>query len=301
MNHAGSTFLCGCSPFFDLIYFAKEVDVLSDNDECNSSFFVFDEQDKVDHWRKFDESVGWPAISMATIKTDQIDRLVVGISPQGDYWELKHLIPEEHVGKIKRFNGTLRSVSVIGHSFYTCGMDRVVLKRNGPGDWISIGPDAIENDADVVGFESIDGYSEDEIYAVGWQGEIWVREAGLWRSVDSPVNRILTSVHCASDGWVYIVGHEGVLIKGRLDQWEIIETDRPEVLRDVKYYNDTLYFVTDFRIFSNRSGSVQEVSDYVDDDRPSTCLHLLLGEDGLISLGQKDIFRIKDDTWSRLV
>jgi len=38
-----------------------------------------------------------------------------------------------------------------------------------------------------------------------------------------------------------------------------------------------------------------------EDDVPATCLHLLTAEDGLVSMGTKDLFRLHGGTWERLV
>ena len=64
MNHKGSTFLCGCAPFGDLIFFSKELDELKDEGTENSSFFMMDR----DVWNKYESACGWTAVSIATIK-----------------------------------------------------------------------------------------------------------------------------------------------------------------------------------------------------------------------------------------
>jgi hypothetical protein len=40
------------------------------------------------------------------------------------------------------------------------------------------------------------------MYAVGWGGEIWWRDHGTWRRIDSPVSVNLNALCCAEDGHV---------------------------------------------------------------------------------------------------
>lgn len=302
MKHDTSTFISGYAPFYDFFFFAKELDELVDKGVPNSSFFLFDEEDESAQFRQYDESVGWPAISMASIKPDGDIRVVVAISPYGDYWEVEPLSTHESIGKIKNFNGNLRALSVIDDSIFVCGMNREVLLRESEGQWKSIGPGSKDGDADVIGFEDIDGYSKSEMYAVGWGGEIWWFDEGIWRNVDSPTSINLSSVYCGENGIVYIVGHDGIMLQGRHDKWSIVDTDRKENLRDVAFYKGTVYVTTDFRILKLVDGKLINDTNFADpNDPPVTCLHLLTAKDGLVSLGTKDIFRLQQNLWTRLV
>ena len=302
MIHDTSTFISGCSPLYKFIFFAKELEELVEKGTPNSSFFRFYEDDATDQFRKYDESVGWPAVAMVTIKPKGFIREVVAIGPNGDYWELEPASTQETVGKITDFYGNLRTLSVIDETIFACGMGRVVLQREGKGKWKPIGPKPTQDDADVIGFEDIDGYSRTEIYAVGWGGEIWWFDNGIWRRMDSPTSVNLTALCCAADESVYIVGHDGIMLRGRYDSWSVIDTDRKENLRDVAYYNGTIYVTTDFRILKLVDNKLVNDTDFADpDDLPVTCLHLLTVADGLISLGTKDVFRRQQDPWKRLV
>lgn len=302
MKHDTSTFLSSCAPLYDLFFFAKEIDELVVNDTPNSSFFCFDEQDTSAQFRKYDESVGWPAIAMATSKPEGSSRDVVAIGPNGDYWEVIPSSAQESVGRIAGFKGNLRALSVIDETIFACGMGRVVLRRDTRGQWTPIGPGPRKGDADVIGFEDIEGYSKNEMYAVGWGGEIWWLDNGTWRNVDSPTSVNLTALSCAEDGSVYIVGHNGIMLRGRYDSWNVIDTDRNENLRDVTFYDGAVYVVTDFRILRLIEGKLVNDTDFaVPNDRPTTCLTLLKTSDGIISVGGKDIFRRQRERWERLV
>ena len=79
MEHEGSTFLTGCPAMRGFFYFAKEADDLVQEGEPNSTFFRFRDVDAEAQFRKFDESVGWPAISMALVNMPK-GRVVVAVS-----------------------------------------------------------------------------------------------------------------------------------------------------------------------------------------------------------------------------
>lgn len=302
MNHDVWTFISGCAPFKGYIFFASQMDKLIAADQPNSSFFCYDEDDTEQPFGAFETSVGWPAIAMATIKPDDdAERVVVAIGPNGNYWEGEPSTLKETVDRIQNFRGNLRALTVVDHVIYACGMGRVVLQRQGPGQWTSIGPGEFKGDPDVVGLEDIGGYNADEMYAVGWDGEIWWRDRGKWRKVDSPTSVNLDALHCADDGHVYVIGQNGTMLKGRRDVWSVIDTGRTENLQDVAFYEGTVYVTTDFRILKLTDRGLVNDDDFVDADRPATCLHLLPAADGLVMLGTKDLFRRNGGPWKRLV
>lgn len=301
MEHKGSTFISGCYASPGFFYFAKELDEIVSEGTSNSSFFRFRDIDKEAQFRKFDESVGWSAISMATIIIPE-NRIVIAISPYGDFWELESRTASEIVRKISGFEGNLRKIVAIDGEFFACGMNRVILKRIDAENWLPFGPEPLLNEPTIIGFENMSGYSSSEMYAVGWNGEIWWYNSENWNKVNSPTSSILSSLTCASDGFVYIVGHNGILIKGRYDNWELVETGRYENLKDVAYNNGVLYVCSDFELFKlEKTGLVEETNFKNTEDKPLTCLYLLETLTELVSLGLKDVFVKKELNWERLV
>jgi hypothetical protein len=299
MDHSQSTFACGCMASLDTIYCAKQIDALAEQDKPNVGFLLF----LRDVWYKYQYKGNWTAVAMATIKPADL-RTVVCVAPRGHYWECITQTPKETNGKIN-VNFSIRSLAAIEHVIYACGMGRHVLKRTGPGFWDEIGPGMNNKDeGQVVGFEDIDGFSVDDMYAVGWVGEIWRRDKGKWKRLDSPVTKNLNAVCCAPDGKVYVVGDGGVMLRGSLNTWDVLNTDSVAGLNlmDVAFFGDTVYTVTDFQIFKLQGDTLVPEDAFKEEGVvPSTCLHLLAAPDGIVSLGTKDLFRLVNGLWEQVV
>lgn len=272
MDHNGSSFLTCAAPTVGFIFLAKELDALSKAGTPNSAFFVYDADDTEEAFRKYEQDVHWPAISMATIKPEGGDRVVVAIGHNGNFWEVTPATAVETVGKL-RHDVVLRRLAAVGDSIFACGMNRVVLERISVGEWSSVGPSA--NDSAVVSFEAIAGFDSRELYAVGWRGELWWRDDGTWKRVESTTTANLNAVTCAADGFVYVAGHDGVLLKGRRDQWQRTTTMTRDDLRGVATFDGKVHVITDSAI------------DEIPLEQP---LQLLSTRDGLIVLCRKQIF-----------
>lgn len=69
---------------------------------------------------------------------------------------------------------------------YACGMDRTVAVRTGPLTWKDLSAPPATGAEQVVGFESFDGYSAKDLYAVGWQRDLaaQARHVALARVAD---------------------------------------------------------------------------------------------------------------------
>ncbi|MBN0749583.1 hypothetical protein JTM00_36600, partial [Pseudomonas aeruginosa] len=95
--------------------------------------------------------------------------------------------------------GNMRGVACIDGVAYACGMDRQVYRRFYENDWRAIdsGARPPAGSEAVVGFEAIGGFGAREIYAVGWDGEIWQYYGKRWQPRESPTNLILTAICCA--------------------------------------------------------------------------------------------------------
>ncbi|MEO1498420.1 MAG: hypothetical protein AAFV43_14850 [Planctomycetota bacterium] len=123
-----------------------------------------------------------------------------------------------------------RSPRFIDDRFYAAGMDRGVLRRDGVGNWTNISDSLREVpttgiEALGMGFEDVDGFAKDNIYAAGGDGEVFRYDGEQWSPIDVPSNAELTCICCASDGYVYIGGGRGLIMRGRDEEWKIISAE----------------------------------------------------------------------------
>lgn len=306
MNHKGSSFLCGCAVRTGVVFFSKENDNFVKKGHVNSSFFLWYEDDPV--WMKYDSDVEWRAVSMATVCTDKagLTRATVAIGSTGQYFEIAPADPKLEItlGLIQEGISGMRCLSSIEETLYAAGMGRRVFERISAGNWKEIGPGetiAEKKKMEVIGFEDIAGFSKDDIYAVGWKGEIWRYHHKKWNQIDSPVSGNFNALTCAGNGFVYAVGDNGLMVRGKEDVWEVIETERPEDLLDVAFYEDEVYVITGFELLKLEDDVLVEVTNFKGDDYPKSCIALSKARDGVVLFGNKDLFRLKDGEWERIV
>ena len=196
--------------------------------------------------------------------------------------------------------GPLTSARRIGDAIYAAGMDRQVYRRSAAHSWQEFGPGMRPDEAkEVKGFQSIDGFSEQDIYAVGWDGEIFHYDGASWNALPSITNVVLVDVCCGGDGAVYVCGREGLLLKGRGSKWDIVDTDGlTEDLWGLAWYNGQLYTSSMYNLYTLGQKGLTQVS--MGKDTPGT-FHRLSADDGVLwSIGAKDIMAFDGKTWMRI-
>ena len=195
--------------------------------------------------------------------------------------------------------GMLRSVRGIGGKAYAVGMQRQVYRRDNRSLWTCIDHDMRPAHGQVVGFETIDGFGEDEIYAAGWEGEIWRFDGRQWHQSDSPTNFVLTDVCCAGDGNVYTCGRVGMLIAGRHDQWRVIDhQNMTEDIWSLAWFKGFLYAATYRGLFRLNDGQLNRVD--MGHDTPASYFKLSVTQDVMWSIGAKDVMAFDGKSWTRI-
>lgn len=204
----------------------------------------------------------------------------------------------------KRKPGLMREVRAIaGGRAYAVGTGRQVYRRDDAGVWKCIDAWSGLDSKELVNysFESIDGFSEDDIYAVGWRGEIWHYDGKKWTQIGSPTNLTLHKVLCAGDGTVYIAGKAGLLITGRENRWEPIKHEKTEEdIWGLEWFNGKIYASTVDLVYCLEDGELNEIN-YGDAEIPTTCYHLSAADGILWSIGAHDVVQFDGRKWTRIV
>jgi hypothetical protein len=191
----------------------------------------------------------------------------------------------------------LRCVKEIESQVFVAGANRQVFKRINRGQWTQISPNQIP-DSDIIAFEAIDGFSASDVYFVGWKGAIYWLHDGEWNRVEPPTNLILTDVCCAPDGMVYICGQSGLLLCGKENQWQVINTEIKHDFWSMQWFNGRLYLSTfyDLYVLLGRELKAVDLRDF----KNVTLFNLTAKGDLLWSVGAKDILATNGKDWWRV-
>ncbi|MEX9788292.1 hypothetical protein AB7X21_07415 [Providencia rettgeri] len=136
-----------------------------------------------------------------------------------------------------------------GYAYYV-GSAREIYKRVDIGKWVRLqkGIPGGETDTDM-GFTDLDGFSEQDMYAVGGEGDVWHYDGEQWIPCGFPSNEQLSAVLCAPDGYVYIGGEGGSLWRGRQFQWEKLYHGGPTILlNQLRWFEDKVWACDDYRL-----------------------------------------------------
>jgi hypothetical protein len=200
--------------------------------------------------------------------------------------------------------GFICHVKVIGEHAYAAGMGRQVYRRIGPGKWEQFekGLDTSWNDpADVTGFNAIDGLSEDDIYAVGFDGDIWQCRKGEWHKVLSPTNLIIERVRAVRPDLVFAAGAWGLLLRGHDDSWDsIAQTATREGFWGLEWFQNRLYLATQHALFRlTDTDNLEPIDDGFPKPRTYSKLHAANG--ALWSFGESHLSWTTDgERWNEV-
>ncbi|MBN6152691.1 hypothetical protein JR065_20370 [Xanthomonas sp. AmX2] len=197
-------------------------------------------------------------------------------------------------------HGLLRDIRPIGASVYATGVGRQVYVRK-DRLWQRCDQGVVEDPAagSLSGFESIDGFGEDEIYAAGYQGEIWCRRHGAWQRSERPTHSILENVLCAPDGVVYLSGQSGIVVRGRGERWELVAHGlTEETFWDMAWFNDRLWLSTTNALYTLHGGTLEKVDTGLPGDQ--TFRYLDANEQCLWSSGERHLAASDGAHWTRI-
>jgi len=264
------------------------LDEMTALDEPNTTFVKWDRLEATA--QSF--SVDWYAANMWVHNNPDVEVIAVGpdgrVIVGGVSESYEEVIDDSDDGP--PMTGLIRDFTLIGEHFYAAGMGRMVYRREARGNWVRRDGGIVQDPTslEVKGFNSIDGLSERDIYAVGFDGEIW-NYRKKWQQIDSPTNVILNRVRAIDEDRIYACGQNGLLLCGAGNDWEVVEHEATkEELWDIVEYNGDLYVSADENLYTlNNNFELQEVDLGLDD---SMTFGRLYASDGLLlSVGDKNV------------
>lgn len=254
-----------------------------------------------DQWHSVDEEqmFEWVVASIVVVRKPINQAIYIGVAGEvccigsGDF--SREIIQR----KDRDLIGPIRGATVIDGCVYAVGMGREVYRRNSKSEWISIDDGIVlERDSQFRSLEDIDGFSSDDIYAVGNYGEIWHFNGLTWSERESPTNLDLAKVCCCPNGEVYAVGQNGVVLRGRDSVWETIETSKTEDFTDIVWFGNSLYLCSLSSLYTLAGNELVSVRFGL--EKPST-FNILSANDGVLwVIGEKDIMEYDGKEWSRI-
>ena len=251
-------------------------------------------------WHVHKLELEWAAIGMAAAKYPaHPDWQVVAASSEGHLWEVTAGIQVEKESQIPGDHDGLTKLASIGDAVWACGMGRVVLRREADGTWTNLSAPDPPLEEGVIGFNAIAGTAQ-EVTAVGWKGEIWVRTDERWEAQDSGTNTHLNAVSVSPDGQVVAVGDDGTVVVGRRNQWSVLDIDVEFNFQGVCHFGDQVFLCTDFDIYRLEKDRLVGETRFANGEEPRTCLNLLSGRESVFSQGEKDIFKFSEGIWTRV-
>lgn len=203
---------------------------------------------------------------------------------------------------------SIENVRHVGDRVYAVGLLREVYRRVEIGSWeplldglptltkAQMRPERLFD----VGFRDIDGFAEDDLYAVGGKGDVWHHDGQRWGPCRFPDRLPLFTICCAGDGQAYISGEGGTLYRGRGDSWERVwKAESTIPYNDVRWFADRLWLCSDYRLDELVGDSVEAASH--NDQRVLLRGHMDEGDGLLVIAGQDTVHAFDGRSWRSLV
>lgn len=160
---------------------------------------------------------------------------------------------------------TITGLKLIDNDAYMFGLFRKLYKRVGAQEWKDLSYEEehtnLHSDLEELlrkstpsrdlgtGFNAVDGFNQNDIYACGDRGDCWHYNGEEWRRLDIPIDKNITAVLCANNGYVYMGLNNGDIIRGRYiagesQNWEILQGIGSEV-NSLAWFQGEVYIGSD--------------------------------------------------------
>jgi hypothetical protein len=246
-------------------------------------------------------SANFDALSLAVIAKPEVG--LVAVSGAGYYSAIMSsgtltgdIIADASPPPPNPRTGGIRGVTEVGGRAYAAGLRGIAYMFNDDRKWLRID----EGLPDTFNIQAIHGFNEQEVYAVGREGEMWQSDGRSWTRRELPTSVTLTTVRCATNGLVYVAGHGGVLLVGRGDSWLLVDqTATKEIIWDTEWFKDNLYVSTMSNLFRLAGADLESVD--FGKDTPKSFYQLSSADGEMWVNGEFDIMSFDGIKWTRIV
>jgi len=116
--------------------------------------------------------------------------------------------------------GYLEQIRLIGSSLYVCGVSNQIYRRI-RNAWVHFDEGVLDrrDPLEAETLSSIDGSTEENIFAVGSSGQVWNYKGKSWVKIESPTPGDLSWVRCPSDNEAYVCGSDGLFFQHAKGRW----------------------------------------------------------------------------------
>lgn len=188
----------------------------------------------------------------------------------------------------------------IAGSLYACGTQGQLLRRQ-DDTWVDHDQGLFRPLSGQVDrmLRALDGFADDDLYAVGMGGQISHWDGSRWQALHSPTGWMLNDVCCAPDRQVYIGGVAGTLLRGSASRgWQAIEGAGPaDSIESLAWFDGKLYAAAQNRLFCWDGVALTAVSPGVSGSQAFFRLHAC--EQALWSVGDDCVLSFDGNVWTR--
>jgi hypothetical protein len=236
-------------------------------------------------------ALNWSSAACCAIVEPEPHFCILGIDGESGLLHDNAFV-ESRVGRT-----SLYAVAAVGSSTYAVGAGGQFLRSEDSRSWTHL---AHSQKARTGLLEAVAAYAQDEIYAVGADGAIDLFTSAIER-IDSPTNLVIAGICRGPDDILYACGQKGLVLRGRKHQWAVVEHGvTNEDLWGICSFQGRV-FLTSTRFLYELIGDKLETVSF-GHDRPRTfCKLTAVGDDALLSVGQRDAFLFEGCEWTRLI
>lgn len=223
----------------------------------------------------------------------------------------------------------MRRLREVGGNLYACGGGNQVYKRQADGwhamdqqlaefsrsaltdisDLLHTRKGELSSDellalteqvGEVGGLNDIAGVAHDDLYACGVAGALWHWNGRTWRRLEIPSDEHLHSIHIASDGQVWVCGHNGTLLKGNQERGfrSLLGEKCSDHFWSIREFDGAVYLGSTKGLFSYQDQSLKSVV-LPGKQNPSIIQALDATDNVLWVVAQRYVARLRDGVWER--